>query len=39
MGLSGIQERVNMLGGTIKLSTDKGFSILITVMKKEEDDI
>lgn len=39
MGLSGIQERVNMLGGTIKLSTDKGFSLLITVMKKEEDDI
>lgn len=39
MGLSGIQERVNMLGGTMKLSTDKGFALLITVMKKEEDDI
>lgn len=39
MGLAGIQERVNMLGGTMKLSTDRGFAILITVMKKEEHDI
>ena len=39
MGLSGIQERVNMLGGTMKISTDKGFALLITVMKKEEDNI
>ncbi len=35
MGLFGIQERVNKLGGTMKISTDDGFSILITIMKKE----
>lgn len=34
MGLFGIQERVNKLGGTMKICTDDGFSILITIMKR-----
>ena len=39
MGLFGIQERVNMLGGSLKLSTDNGFRLLITIMKGRDHDI
>ena len=35
MGLYGIQERVNKLGGTMKISADDGFSILINIMKRD----
>jgi len=38
MGLNGIQERVNKLGGTMKISTDYGFSILINIMKRDFTD-
>lgn len=38
MGLNGIQERVNKLGGTMKISTDDGFSILINIMKRDFTD-
>lgn len=38
MGLYGIQERVNKLGGTMKISVDDGFSILINIMKREISD-
>ena len=39
MGLFSIQERVNMLGGSLKLSTDNGFRLLITIMKGRDHDI
>ena len=39
MGLYGIQERVNKLGGTMKISVDDGFSILINIMKREISDL
>lgn len=38
MGLNGILERVNKLGGTMKISTDDGFSILINIMKRDFTD-
>ncbi len=38
MGLNGILERVNKLGGTMKISTDDGFSILINIMKIDFTD-
>lgn len=38
MGLNSIQERVNKLGGTMKISTDDGFSILINIMKRDFSD-
>ena len=34
IGLNNISQRVNMLNGTLKISVNKGFSILVTVMKK-----
>lgn len=34
MGLASIRERVRLLGGILEISTDKGFKILTTVMKK-----
>ncbi len=38
MGLNGIQERINKLGGTMRISTDDGFSILINIMKRDFTD-
>lgn len=34
MGLANIRERVRLLDGILEISTDKGFKILTTVMKK-----
>ncbi len=36
IGLSGMAERIKALDGTIKISTEHGFNILISVMKKGE---
>ena len=38
MGLYGIQERVNKLGGTMKITATDGFAILINIMKKDMTD-
>ncbi len=34
IGLSGMEERVKAINGTIKFSTDNGFRILVSVMKR-----
>lgn len=37
MGLSSMQERISSLNGTMKIFTNHGFKIFITVMKKENE--
>lgn len=37
IGLGNIQDRVNSLGGNMKISTDKGFGLLISIFKERNN--
>ena len=38
IGLGNISDRVDSIGGTLRISTDNGFHIRVTVMKKRKDE-
>jgi signal transduction histidine kinase len=38
MGLTTMQERVDALGGTFRITTDQGFRIFITIQKGDEEE-